>query len=317
MFGTTAARTGIDIGTTSVKLVRGDGRERLDRITHVGIEPCTGETGSAAAALKALMKRLDLSPRRLGRVAVSVGWQDAQIQEAFTPPLDESELARALPFEARKHLDLDGIADPVLSGQLLDVVTADDTEGSARQRVLLAAVSREARDHVLSILSMAGIEPEVVDLEPLAGLNELFARLDRAELENAVVGLVDLGGHHAAMHVVGARGGLLSRNLGPGSGPDDGPAERDLYTRRLTEKILQTMTFYRGRHRTQVSRLYLIGGGAYAEGRLEAIADAAQCPVNLLDPLSAAPAGVCGAEEMADRGPELATACGLCRWGDD
>ncbi len=181
MFGLTTARTGIDVGSTSVKLVRGTGRTRLERITHAGIEPCGADAESAAAALKALMKRLSLGRRQLGRVAVTVGWQDAMVQEALTPPLDEDDLQQALPFEAPKHLNLEGVDDPVLAGQLMDLVTLDDAEGSVEQRVLLAAVPREARDHVLTILARAGIEPQIVDLEPLAGLNELFAHLDEAD----------------------------------------------------------------------------------------------------------------------------------------
>jgi hypothetical protein len=77
------------------------------------------------------------------------------------------------------------------------------------------------------------------------------------------------------------------------------------------------MTYYRGKHRRQVNRLYAIGGGAYAIGRLESLSEALNCPVSLLDPLGTPESTVRGAEDVVERGAELVTACGLCRWGDE
>jgi len=322
LFGNQAIRTGIDIGSTSVKLVRGSGKTRLEQITHVGIEPYVATSAAervtvAAEALKILMSRLGLSKYKLGRLAVTVGWQDAMVQEAITPPLDAKELVQALPFESRKHMNLDGMIEPVLDGQILGVVTDDDAGGTALSRVLFAAVSKDARDYTLSILTGAGLEPMIIDLEPLAGLNELFSHLDTAEMDGKTIGLVDLGGRHAAMHIVGSDGSLLSRNLGPGSSRQDGDTEQELYTKRLAGKIQQTITYYRGKHRQQVNSLYAIGGGAYAPGRLESLSEAVNCPVTLLDPMGSLDKKVKGAVDIADRGAELVTACGLCRWGDD
>ena len=262
------------------------------------------------------MSRLGLGKHKLGRIAVTVGWQEAMVQEATTPPLDEADLARALPFEARKHMNLDDMADPVLAGQLLGNAGLEGPGGVAQARVLLAAVPREARGFPLAVLARAGLEPEIVDLEPLAGLNELFAHLETVEHDGSVVGLVDLGGRHAAVHMVCCDGDLLSRNLGPGSSHSDDEATRDIYTRRLADKIQQTLTYYRGRFRREVKSLYVIGGGAYVDGRLDYLGESVGCPVTLLNPLAGAHEAR-GAAETAARGAELATACGLCRWGDD
>jgi len=321
LFGSQSVRTGIDIGSTSVKLVRGTGSLRLEHITHVGIESYHAATpaqrvGAAAEALDILMTRLGLNKRKLGRLAVSVGWQEAMVEEAMTPPLDAKELSRALPFESRKYMNLDDMTDPLLGGQVLGFTNQDDPGGMAQSRVLFAAVPREARDLPLAVLKRLGIEPEIVDLEPLAGLNELFARLEETAEENTVVGLIDLGGKHAAVHMVGRNGGLLSRNLGPGSSRDDDEAAQDLYTRRLANKIQQTLIYYRGRYRREVGILYVIGGGAYVAGRLACLSEAVGCPVELLDPLADAGEQTSGAAELAARGAELVTACGLCRWGD-
>jgi len=322
LFGNQTTRTGIDIGSTSVKLVRGTGRGRLERLTHAGSEPYSATSPAqrvetAAEALKTLLSRLGLGRRKLGRIAVNVGWQEAMVQEAITPPLDENELARALPFESRNHMNLDDMVDPVIQGQILGAAASDEEGAAEQSRILMAAVPREARDFPLEVLGRLGLEPEILDLEPLAGLNELFARLDDLEETGDVLGLIDLGGRHAALHMVGRDGGLLSRNLGPGSSRDDGTAEQDLYTRRLADKIQQTLTYYRGRNRREVDSLYVIGGGAYAAGRLESLSETLDRPVSLLDPLAADDEGILGDDTDNVQGAELATACGLCRWGDD
>ena len=105
-------RTGIDLGTGSVKLVRGEGEPVLERTTHLGIEDWdAAENGDdaarAAGALRRLLDRLKLAKSRLGSIAVAVGGDDASLREVVMPSLTEEELRQALPFEAQKHLNLE------------------------------------------------------------------------------------------------------------------------------------------------------------------------------------------------------------------
>ena len=315
MFGSKTNRTGIDIGTTGVKLVRGEGGQRLTRVTHYGVETWDGRDRSgrverAGTALKTLLQRLGLG-HGLGRIVVSTGWQETSVRETELPPMSDAELQRALPYEGRKHLDLDEMEHPVLAGQILSPAGAPAAGVQATTRALMAAVPASRRDFVLNVLAHAGLEPEIVDLEPLAGLNALFGSLKPETHGDAPVGLLDLGGHHAALHIASTTGGLMTRTVAPGAPEhEDGPDEHG-YRMKLRSGVSQTLTFYRGRFRRDVAALYVAGGGATAE-RIADLREVAGVDVIAYDPLTEL---LANSTAVAD-GPRYLTACGLCRWGD-
>ncbi len=321
MFGPGKARTGIDIGTGSVKLVRGEGSASLERITHVGVEDWdppgpAGDVARAAAALGRLLARLHLGGGHLGRIAVAVGGDDSSFREVILPSLSEVELRQALPFEAKKHLFLESMSSPVLDCQILGPAPPGE-DGGMQIRVLLAAAPASGRDFPLHVLARAGLEPEVVDLEPLAALNALLAVAGPEADSGKALGLLDLGGRHAVLHITGRDGGVVSRPVGPGA-PAKNRAREDVasYAETIVERVRETLTFYRGRHRAEVAKLFLAGGGIVLPGLSDLLIEKAGLPAAVFDPLNGfAPSGR-GAEGVAVSGPRFVTACGLCRWWD-
>ena len=317
MFGRTT-RTGIDIGTTSVKLVRMAVRGSSRRITHLDSEPWDGSTREersrhAGEALRALLDRQGLKRRNLGHLAVTSGWQEHALREVSLPRMSAAEFRKAIPFEAPNHLDLEGMEEPVLAGQLL----GPDPEDPERVRVLFAAVPRPRRDFVLDVLAGSNLVPEVIDLEPLAGLNALLTALGTEVADDEPVALLDLGGNHSALHIGTRRGNLLSRNVAPGAPADPGDEEEIGFLVKLTSGVQQTLTYYRTRWKREVSTLYLCGGGAGVAHRAENLHQSTRLPVRVFDPLATVSSPATGDE--ASPGPLFTTACGLCHWwdGDD
>lgn len=316
-------RTGIDLGGAAVKLVRGHGAPTLATITHVGweqivpLESPVGtegdlETEATATAIHRLVGRLGLSRRTLGRVAVGLNGQAGSFREVELPPLSEADLRRTLPFEARRHLDIEAMPDPVVDAQILGPGDPDPASGSAQVRVLLAAAPREPRDRLLAALHRAGLEADVVDLQPLAGLNAVLAQQTPAP--DKAIALLDVGGRHAAIHVSGPDGALLSRGLG--GGPPAAAAELARYAGELTAQIVETLTFYRGRQRREVEMIVLAGGGSLVPGLSDALQRDLDIPLRVLDPLAGMAENARGRDEASGREPLFLTACGLCRWWD-
>ncbi|MBP6874825.1 MAG: pilus assembly protein PilM [Candidatus Eisenbacteria bacterium] len=319
MIGQGGARTGIDLGATSVKLVRGTGDARLQRITHYGLERLEREPAgeeTQVAAVKRLMDRLGLKRADLGRLAIAMSAEQASVREVTLPELTEAQLAGALRFEARKHLNLEQIADeeqgePVVAFQMLGAV-AEAAAGAREMRVLFAGVSRSRRQVLLEALLAGNLEPDVIDLEALAGLNALFACRVQGD---AVLALLDLGAHHASVHVSGRRGGFFSRSLTLAApSADEG---REPYAERLRDLLRETLTFYRGRFRRPIAGLYLSGGGAALAGLPEALRGQIDGPVEILDPLGEFAAGARTAADAAAHPARFAVACGVCRWWDE
>jgi Tfp pilus assembly PilM family ATPase len=314
------ARTGIDLGTSSVKLVRGLGKLRLERITHCGLRPWGDSTESAeeraAAALRLLMRQLDLARKDLGRLAVAIASDKTSIREVLLPPLTENELRQALPFEAKKHLNLEGMEDPVITGQILGTAPPAEQDGPEQTRVLLAAAPRFLRDFPVRVLARLGLEPEVIDLQPLAALNELFAHLPATAGHEEAAALLDLGARQATLHIASRQGGFLSRAVGPGAPPAETAEALATYTTELAAGVSQTLTFYRGRYRKDVGHFHLCGGGALLADLPQTMSHALQQAVVVLQPLAGLADTARHLHDTSHGGAQFVTACGLCRWWD-
>ncbi len=319
--GQRIVRTGIDLGTGSVKLVRGEGSPRLEEITHLGVEewgPANvgDDAARAAAALRKLLARLGLRRGRLGRIAVAVSGEQASVREVAMPTLTRSELRKALPFEARRHLTLDVIASPVLDFQVLGPAPAAE-QGKAEQiRVLLAAASGIQREFCLKALDRAGLEPEVIDLEPLSQLNALFATPPTEKAAERAIGLLDIGERHCSLHIGREDGPMMTRVIGPGVGPTGSAGEGPEYAASLASAARETMMFYRARYHEETATVYTAGGGALASGLTDGIAAALQVPVVRFDPFHDLSMRVKKGKGLLSSGARFVTACGLCRWWD-
>jgi len=319
-------RTGIDLGSGCVKLVRGTAGSRFGEATHLGWEPWPGDPDPedelcderrAAEALKTLLERLDLGRRSLGRIVVSIDGSGASMREITMPPLNDRDLGKALPFEARTHLDIERMERPVLAAQILGPADPIVEGGVAQSRVLLVAVPSRERNFPLRVLSKLDLEPEVVDLASLAGLNELFARISGDLPEGESTGLIDLGGEKSTLHLSGHRGGIFSRQVGPGA-PGDESDEGSVFEflETLCRQVKESVFFYRTRQGRDPHSLYLAGGGAKVPGIAASIEKALRIPVEILDPLAERHRKAKGWEEASGEGPRFVQALGLCRWGD-
>jgi Tfp pilus assembly PilM family ATPase len=342
-------RTGIDLGSSSIKLVRGEGARSLDRVTHAAVEsldaPGSGDPiERVAGPLRRLMERMRLRRESLGRVAVAVWGEEASVREVMVPPLTSAEFRSGLPFLARKHLYVDGMSSPVFAGQILGPAPPSDDDGSAQIRVIIAAAPSAVREFPLRVLAAAGIEPEVIDLEPLAGLNALMAEISlkdqidapetegrksagrpfsRAELtkregsdgvepaeDRMGLALLDMGAGGTYLHMTGRRGGFMTRPVGPGAPSVDDSGQVRAYVDDLFEPIRETLTYYRGKMRKEIDAIFLGGGGALLPDIADRIREGTGIHASVLDPFRGT--GIIALAEA----PRFVTACGLCRFGD-
>jgi type IV pilus assembly protein PilM len=311
-----AVRTGIDIGGGAVTLVRGVGSPSLERISHLGSEPWVSRNASdevrAASALEALLHRLDLSKRSLGRIAIAVPGEEIGVREILMPPMSEEEIRQALPYEVRNHLPLGEAADPVLAFQILGAGPPPEDGGAPQIRVLLAAAPRAQRDFPIRVLQSLGLEPEVVDLEPFAVLNALLACVP---VPDAPIAALYLDSHRAGFYVTQAYAGVLSRSLTPPPNcatSQEGEAGIHL----LITQVRDTIAYYRSRQRQEIGEVHLAGSAELLTGLRERLAEALHIRVTILNPLENVSLIAKSKEEGRTNGPRFVIACGLCRWWD-
>jgi Tfp pilus assembly PilM family ATPase len=315
-------RTGIDLGSASIKLARGHGSPQLERITHVGSAKwgpteLGDDVERAADGLRRLMRQLRLKARNLGHIAVAARGAGASLREVRLPTLTEEELHAALPFEARKHLDLESMESPLVASQILGPAEGEPANETGGLRALLVAVPSSAREFPLRVLGRLGLEPEVIDLEPLANLNALLGRIGAAEDGVAAWGLLHVGTHRATLQLIGRRGGFLSRTIEQGAPcASEGCIPTDCITR-LVKGVRDTLVHYRGRYRLEVDRIYVSGVGVSQGDLAVALRAALGLEVAGLDPFGDLAEGARGIESLSESRANFVTACGLCRWWDE
>lgn len=324
MFGKKTTRTGIDLGGGQVKLIHGNGTGRLEVITHIGSQDLayserSDRAAATVAALEALLDRLELKKKNLGRIAVTAGCDNTAARDVVLPPLSEIEMIQTLPFEARKHLDLESIVDPVFDVQLLEKVPSEEEGVPDQLRVMLVAAPRAHVDFTLNVLKKIGVDPEIVDLEMFANLNELFAHQPSGVSRDIPVGLLDLTSSYARLHVTSRRGNLMSRVVGTGVPSLDDLSIAETYVHSLVSQVRETLLYYRGRFRREVGGLFVSGGGAYLPGVIENLKTGLNRAISILDPLPGLADNAVGISKCSEDGARYVTACGLCRWwdGDD
>lgn len=165
---------GLDIGAYSIKLLAlqpGVGGSRFWAsevpLTSNGTDSDLLAADPLTRAVGAAFEAAGLTPRSLRGISVGVSGPDVMVKQIPLPLMEESEVAGALRFEARKHLPFDP-ATLVLDYQVLGRYP-----GEKKVDVLLAAVSQQRLERTLAPFRTLGVEPTIVDAAPLALTNAL------------------------------------------------------------------------------------------------------------------------------------------------
>jgi type IV pilus assembly protein PilM len=341
--------SGIDLGGWSVKLASIEVDKGSVRLIGFGSEPLArSEEGGPPKptarrdALEALLRRTGMSPRRLGRVALSVGGDAVTVRQFSLPNLSDDELASTMPHEARRHVPVSADTEIAFSYQLLG---RDPDQG--RVEILLGACPRSLVRDAVGAAEGAGLTPEIVDVAPLAGLNAILHAREEVDEE---VGYLDIGAQGSTLSLYRAAGFLLSRRIPVGGESMTReiadrlkvPADQADAMKRgesalpsaakegvvslvqkslgeLAAEVKQSISFFDQKAgRRGLGRLALGGGGARIEGLAPAIEEAVGIPVKMVDPIpqSARNAKLPADDSvrLANQSGELAVAVGLTRW---
>jgi type IV pilus assembly protein PilM len=341
--------TGLDVGSASVKAVRL--RRYRGDIELVGLgmvdlgdtgapkEPAGGKSATAVAIRSALRTCGALHSRN-PIVVTAVGGPGVSIKHVNFPAMSEEALAESIRWEARKHVPF-GQAEFVLDFQLTD--TAPEDQGGG-MRVLLTAAEQGLIDSHVALLAEAGIEPDTVDLVPLALMNEVE---EEGLLDSNALAVIDLGVSVVSVAVYRKGGLFFARSVpmtpgrnGASNGasteaveeptkketkakPDEGGAPArpapsagaNGWKDFTLKEVRRSLTFYNNETGTQgIDRIYLTGGKAMTPGIAEAFREALGITVDVLNPLAAIRRSTVDiGDDVRSQGPRFALAMGLAR----
>lgn len=321
-----AARTesvlAIDIGATSVKLCAGvlQGRQlRVERLTETPLPPDAVREGAILdpdTVYKALRATLASAGVRQKHVWLSVGGPQTTARPVRLPRMKPETLQKSIQFEATRYLP--SAAEEHLIG--FQILPSGNDE---QMEVLLVAAPRSTAEPLLELVEKAGLEPQVLELQPFAALRTLQA-VYGASLPYAYA-LVDLGGEHTQITVARNTTLVLTRFIPIASNtftaalkgyfnyseeeaeqvkhglnlsdlirtgqPQENPPLRLIQpiVDELIREIRRSLNYYQSQYQSQgergrIERLYLYGGGAQMHGVAAYFEYKLGVPTQVLDP---------------------------------
>src|SRR5579859_831079 len=339
---------GVDIGSAAIKIVElsGDGQtaEGAGTARAAASAPTPagkleeGRITDAQAVGQTLRELVQGAGVRTRRAVAAVNGQVALMREVRMPQLPLDEIRQAARFEVERYLPY-----PIAEVTFDTVVLGESKEnGSNRVDVLVVAARTDVLRQHAAVLQAAGLEPVVVEVEPLAVVRAVAsgATSDQVtaciHLGSSVTMILVAEGQvprvirtvafgttqllEAAASHLGASGDapdVLHARLAAAVNGDGAPGLREAIDDSLSSlvtEIRRSLEYYGGRYRAVVpDRVVVTGGGAALPGVAASLTGALDMLVAYGDPftdLGGPPQGL-----ARDAGPAYAVAAGLARRG--
>jgi type IV pilus assembly protein PilM len=313
--GTKRDTVGLDIGASSIKAVQLKGGRGGYELVRLGIVPLHPETivdgvimdsGTVISAIQQIFTENQIKTKD---VAVAVSGHSVIVKKIKVQRMKPEELEENIPFEAEQYVPY-AIEDVNLDFQILESATP----GSNEMDVLLVAVKKDIINDYLSIISTAGLNAVVVDVDAFA-LQNAFEIAHEGDREQ-VVGLVNLGA--AVMNINILQGGMseftrdsalggtrytesIQKMLGlsyeqaealklggevDGRTFEDARPAVDMVNTELAGEIRRSFDFFRSSsHSDTIHRVVLSGGCARLPGLVEYLSENLEIPCDVANPL--------------------------------
>jgi type IV pilus assembly protein PilM len=213
---------GVDIGTSNIKIVQVTHQDTpildtygiVNTSYQIGAKNEVLATQQMAAILRSLVERAGVTAKRC---VISFPNSAVFSSVVVLPKMDEKELASAVEFEAKKYVPL------ALSEVDLSWSVVNDVPGLGNTvKVLLTAVPKQITKNYMQVFELAGLNPEVGEIEALALIRALIGNVPI----NCVI--IDIGARSTGLNIIENGFLRLSRNLSVGGDT-------------ITDKIAQTL----------------------------------------------------------------------------
>ncbi len=191
---------GLDIGSSSIKVVQVKEGKRGVELRNFGLEPIPSQSivdgaimnqGAVVDAIRSLFGRLRIREKR---VAIAVGGHSVIIKKISVPPMTKGELEEQIQWEAEHHVPFDP-HDVQIDYQVL---SEDNAQG--QMDLLLVAAKNELLNDYAAVVRDAQLKPVVVDLSAFAVQNA-YERNYGFDLDGSVA-LINVGASISTINIV-------------------------------------------------------------------------------------------------------------------
>ena len=315
MFGKKKSVAGLDIGSSSIKMVELDGKLNSLNLVSLGFENLPGDTiidgqimelNVVSDVIRSVCVNHQVTA---DRVVTGVSGHSVILKNIVLPPMSREELEESIDWHAEEHIPYD-LADVSLDYQIT-AETADATY------VLIAACKRERIDNIKQAIQLAGKTPVVIDVDTFALQN--CYEVNYNPTDDQVVTLLNIGASTMNVNIVKGTRSLFTRDITVGGSQftdvlqrslglnfqqaealkrgvhddADGIEEKSIeplmnnVTEIVAMEIQKTFDFYRATtedNETVVQKILISGGGSKLVGLAQELSQRLELPVEILDP---------------------------------
>lgn len=312
LFGRKKTTVGLDIGSGLIKVAVVDHAKSQPELVRVAITPLLADAivegeimdpGIVADAVTSCLAEAGVTTKE---VVTAVGGRDVIIKKIQIERVKEQQARELMRWEAEQHVPFD------MESVELDFQILDPEGRTPEMSVLLVAAKRELVEAKVRLLADAGLNATAVDVDAFA-LHNAF-ELNYPQAMTGVVALVNIGHEVTNINIVEDGVPILTRDLPMGTrrlredlqrdrglGAEEASALLQGYDRsphldavleargeEIAVGIERAAAFLASSTRagTQVSAVYVCGGGARAPGLTDVLGNRLRLPVEVANPLA-------------------------------
>jgi type IV pilus assembly protein PilM len=333
---------GLDIGSSSVKMVRGTWRNRRFTATGAALFEISGRSAEdqqkPEEIILAIRHCLQKAELKTPYVVCAHGGPEVLTRHFRFPPIPEEALEQAISLEAQQMSPFEA-GQSIVAYQSMD--TPDGSGTDARQGILVVAL-QEAIERKNEWVKAAGGKVMLMDVEGLAAVNCLSQCL--TEPLSGAVAMVQVGNRFTTVTILGENGipfirdlTYAGKNILTSLHQQTGSEEREIRTALFSQDpaaqlpsallgalrnaatrsiadINDTLRYFLTQNPgSELKRIYLTGGWALSRPFVELITQALPVPVEVFNPFQTLTIQAAPAQEtlMKLSGPALTVAAGL------
>lgn len=203
LFGKTKPLVGLDIGSSSIKLVQMNETKRGYSLEKFGIMPLDpelivdGTVMDAGRVTEAIRQLVAEQKIKIKEVSLAVSGHSVIVKKIQVPVMSEDELEESIKWEAEQYIPFD-INDVNIDFHILG--QGEGGENREQMNVVLVAVKKDKLNEYTALITEAGLTPVIVDVDAFSLENMYCINYDIAAGE--VVALVNIGASVMNINIV-------------------------------------------------------------------------------------------------------------------
>lgn len=210
---TSESLVGVDIGSSTIKIVRAESSKQGTRISNIAM--CPTPAGAVkegvivgipdvAAAIQFAIRSAGI---KCSSAIAAIAGPGVIVRHVQMPKMTEQVLRKTIQFEAGKYISA-SVEDSVVEFEIIGDAAEED-----QMNVIIVAAPKVMIDTRVEALERTGLDPQAIDVEAFAALRALVEYNADPDLLEHTVALLDIGASHTEINLISKGNLALTRTI--------------------------------------------------------------------------------------------------------